>query len=83
MQELQFRGLPPDVITYNAAISVREKVQKPQQAPHLLQELQRRGPLLDVITYNAAISPGPWTIRDTALGPARAFQDPLRTPKDH
>ena len=55
MQELQLRGLLPDVITYSAAISACEKGQKPQQALHLLQELQLRGLLPDVITYSAAI----------------------------
>ena len=49
LQELQFRGLLPDVITYSAAISACEWGQQPQQALHLLQELQLRGLLPDVI----------------------------------
>ena len=49
LQELQLRGLLPNVITYNAAISACEKGQKPQQALHLLQELQLRGLLPDVM----------------------------------
>ena len=56
LQELQLRGILPNVITYSAAISACEKGQKPQQALHLLQELQLRGILPDVITYSAAIS---------------------------
>ena len=56
MQELQLRGLLPDVITYSAAISACEKGHKPHQALHLLQELQLRGLLPNVITYSAAIS---------------------------
>merc|ERR1712048_7946 len=55
LQELRFRGLLPDVITYSAAVSACEKGQKPQQALHLLQELPFRGLLPDMITYNAAI----------------------------
>ena len=39
LQELQLRGLLPDVITYSAAISACEKWHKPQQALHLLQEV--------------------------------------------
>ena len=49
LQDLQLRGLLPDVITYSAAISACEKGQKPQQALHLLQELQLRGLLPDVM----------------------------------
>ena len=49
LQELQLRGLQPNVITYSAAISACEKGQKPQQALQLLQELQLRGLLPDVI----------------------------------
>ena len=56
LQDLQLRGLLPDVITYSAAISAREKGQQPQQALHLLQELQLRGLLPKVNTYSAAIS---------------------------
>ena len=56
LQELQLRGIVPDVITYSAAISACEKSQQAQQALHLLQELQLRGILPNVITYNAAIS---------------------------
>ena len=48
--------LMPNVIIYNAAISVCGKGQQPQQALHLLQELQLRGLLPNVITYSAAIS---------------------------
>merc|ERR1739848_408512 len=48
LQELQLRGLLPNVITYSAAISACEKGQKPQQALHLLQDLQLRGLLPDV-----------------------------------
>ena len=39
LQELQLRGLLPNVITYNATISACEKGHKLQQALHLLQEL--------------------------------------------
>ena len=35
LQELQLRGILPNVITYNAAISACEKGQQPQQALHL------------------------------------------------
>ena len=56
LQELQLRGLLPDVITYSAAISACEKGQEPQQALLLLQELQLRGLLPNMITYSAAIS---------------------------
>ena len=36
LQELQLRGLLPNVITYNAAVSACEKGHKPQQALHLV-----------------------------------------------
>ena len=56
LQELQLRGLLPNVITYSAAISACEKGQWPQEALPLLRELRLRGLLPDVITYSAAIS---------------------------
>ena len=49
LQELQLRGLLPNVITYSAAISACEKGQRPQEALQLLQELQLRGLLPDVM----------------------------------
>ena len=49
LQDLQLRGISPDVITYNAAVSAREKGRKPQQALNLLQEMQLRSLLPDVI----------------------------------
>ena len=56
MQTLQARGLMPNVITYNAAISACEKGQTPQQSLHMLPKLPFRGLLRTVLTYNAAIS---------------------------
>ena len=60
MQELQLRGLLPNVITYSAAISACAKCQKPQQALHLLQEMLLGGLLPNGITCNAAISACEW-----------------------
>ena len=60
LQEMQFRGLLPNVITYNVAISACEKGQKPQQALHLLQEMLLGGLLPNGITCNAAISACEW-----------------------
>ena len=60
LQEMQLRGLLPNVITYNAAVSACEKGHKPQQALHLLQEMLLRGLLPSVFTYNAAISACEW-----------------------
>ena len=55
VQRLQLRGLMPNVVTYNAAISACEKGQPPHQARHLLQDIYPQGLLPNVITYNAAI----------------------------
>ena len=46
LQEMQLRGLLPDVITYSAAISAREWCKQPLQALQLLQEVQLRGLVL-------------------------------------
>ena len=58
LQDMQLRGLVPNVITYSAAISACEKGQKPQQALHLLQELQLRGLLPDVMrSFRETVAP--------------------------
>ena len=80
LQELQLRGIVPDVITYSAAISACEKSQQAQQALHLLQELQLRGILPNVITYSAAISacekgrPGRALPKEAGIDPSRAVR---------
>ena len=52
LQELQLRGLLPNVITYNAAILACEKGQQPQEALYLLQEIQIRSLLPKVCTHS-------------------------------
>jgi len=54
--ELQRRGLEPEIITYNAMISNCEKGGQWEKALELFDELQQRGLKPDVITYNALIS---------------------------
>ena len=49
-------SMPPDIITYSAAISACEKGQKWQQALGLLAETRSVSVLPNVITYNTAIS---------------------------
>ena len=44
------------MITYNVAISAREKGTKPQQEQRLLLKQHLQGFLHDVITHNVAIS---------------------------
>merc|ERR1712107_455006 len=56
LNQMQHRGLLPDVITYNAAISACEKGQQPQQALQLLDQMQHRGLLPDIITYSVAVN---------------------------
>ena len=52
LNQMQHRGLLPNVITYNATISACEKGQQPQQALQLLIQMQHRG-LLPVATAAA------------------------------
>ncbi len=46
------RGLEPNVITYNAAISVRGKGRQPDRALALFDGMRQRGLEPNVITYN-------------------------------
>ena len=52
LQEVQLRGLMPDVITYSAAMLACEKGQQPQDALYLLQETQIRGLLPKFSTHS-------------------------------
>ena len=47
------RGLAPNMITYNATISVCKKGHQPERALELLAEMQGRDQEPDVIKYNA------------------------------
>ena len=53
---MQRRGVQPDVITWNAAISACEKGAQWERALEMFEEMQRRGLQPDVITWNAVIS---------------------------
>ncbi len=55
LDEMQAKGLTPDVITYNAAISACDKGRQWQEALRLVYEMLAKGLTPDVITYNAAI----------------------------
>ena len=50
------KGLEPDEIMYNAAISVCEKAKQTEKALEFVEEMPRKGLEPDVITYSAAIS---------------------------
>ena len=50
------QGQAPDVITYNAFISTREKARQPERALGVLQAIQQQGLMPDVITCSAFIS---------------------------
>merc|ERR1712217_302535 len=54
--EMQRRGLQPDVITFLALISACEKACKPEKALELFAEMQRRGLQPNNITCNSLIS---------------------------
>jgi pentatricopeptide repeat protein len=56
LEEMQAKGVEPDVITYNAAISACEKGGQWEKALQLLEEMQAKGVEPDVITYSATIS---------------------------
>ena len=56
LEEMQRRGLQPNVITWNAAISACEKGAQWERALGMLEEMQRRGVQPDVITWSAVIS---------------------------
>jgi pentatricopeptide repeat protein len=55
-EEMQRRGVQPNVITWNAAISACAKGAQWERAVELFEEMQRRGVQPDVITWSAAIS---------------------------
>ena len=50
------KGREPNVITYYAAFSAREKAKQSEKALELLEEMRQKGLELNVITYSAAIS---------------------------
>ena len=56
LAKMQDKGLVPNVITHNAAISACEKGMKPEKALELLAEMQDKGLVPNVITHNAVIS---------------------------
>ena len=56
VQELQYKGILANVISYNATIRACEKGQQPQYALQLLQEMKYKGILPNVISYNTTIS---------------------------
>ena len=53
---MQYKGLLPAVITYNALISACEKGTLPQRALQLLETMRDHGLLPNLITHNAATS---------------------------
>ena len=53
---MQRQGKVPEIITYNALISVCEKGKQPERALEMFQALQRQGMVPDIITYSALIS---------------------------
>ena len=53
---MQYGGLLPTVITYNASISACEKGLRPQRTLHLFQVMQLRRLLPTVISHNARVS---------------------------
>ena len=55
-KKMQERGVEPDVITWNAAISACEKGGQWERAMELFQKMQERRVVPNVITWSAAIS---------------------------
>ena len=53
---MEGRGIQPNVISYNAAISACEKGGQHEKAVELLREMEGRGIQPNVISYNAVIS---------------------------
>jgi pentatricopeptide repeat domain-containing protein 1 len=56
LEEMQAKGVEPNVITYNATISACEKARNWAKALQLLEEMQAKGVEPNVITYSATIS---------------------------
>ena len=56
LEEMQSRGLEPNVIAFNVAISACEKGKQSERALELLDEMQTRGVQPDVISFSAAMS---------------------------
>jgi pentatricopeptide repeat protein len=56
LSKMRRRGIEPDVITYNGAISACEKGSQWERALELLREMRERGVEPNVVTYSAAIS---------------------------
>merc|ERR1712070_203271 len=55
-EEMQGRGVQPNIITWSAAISACEKGAQWERALELFEEMQQRGVEPNVITWSAAIS---------------------------
>merc|ERR1712064_81927 len=56
LDEMQGRGIAPNAITYNTAISACEKAQQTTRVLQLFDEMQVGGIAPDMITYNAVMS---------------------------
>ena len=54
-EEMQRRGLQPNVITFHAVVSACEKGKQPEQALQLFGKMQRRCLGRVLITFNAVI----------------------------
>ena len=54
--EMDSRGIKPDVVTFNQLINVYGKLRRPELASKILESMEERGLQPNQITYNAAIS---------------------------
>ena len=56
LDDMKFKGHPPNAIAYNVAITALERAHKPKRAFALLREMEAAGIQPTVVTYNSLIS---------------------------
>ena len=56
LEDMKFKGHPPNAIAYNVAITALERAHKPKKAFALLREMEAAGIQPTVVTYNSLIS---------------------------